>query len=46
MTFFVTNWTHTHQHFASLTDAISYARRLGPNAVVYGKAGEVMWLPT
>lgn len=45
MDFFATNWTHNNQHFASLADAISYARRFGAAAVVYGRAGNVLWLP-
>lgn len=45
MDFFATNGTQNYQHFAALADAISYARRLGAAAVVYGRQGEVFWLP-
>lgn len=44
--FFFTDWKTNHSHFASLADAISYARQFGTTAVVYGPKGEVVWIPT
>jgi len=41
--FFATDWGQNYQHFSLLADAIFYARHLGPKAVVYGPAGEVVW---
>ena len=46
MCFFATDWTSNYQHFAALADAIRYAAKLGATAVVYGVAGEVLWLPS
>lgn len=43
--FFATDWTSNYQHFAALADAVAFARRYGEGAVVYGRSGEVLWLP-
>ncbi len=43
--FFATDWNSTYQHFVVLADAITFARHLGATAVVYGLAGQILWIP-